>query len=218
MTAELQPKWDEHIQIVFSVLAGLSFAEAFSVLANAGFGVTEILLSAGVFYIVLDNWYYLHRDLTVIDIESALEVGLYLLSLITYACLPYLYGVKSQLNGGFDPPTWMLINLVLICFVDALRKSVTLSHLRKTARKNLSVVEKKLAGAYVFYALTGYFYTLVLLLATGFSLSSSWGVEIKAIVVLVIWFTIRIVDTVIIPKTSDMMASIFLGEAKGPTK
>jgi hypothetical protein len=210
MSAEARPKWDEHIQVVFSVLAGLSFAEAFNVLASAGFGLTETFLSIAVFYIVFDNWYYLHKDLTVIDVESELEIGLYLLSLMTYACLPYLYGVNSKLNGGFDPPTWMLINLLLICFVDAIRKTVTLANLRKN--KNFSNSEKKLAGAYVFYSLTGYFYTIILLLATSFSLSITIEVYIKAILVVVLWFAIRIIDIVLIPRTSNLMVKIFLGE------
>jgi hypothetical protein len=120
------PKWDEHIQVVFSVLAGLSFAEAFNVLASSSFRTAEVILSVAVFYIVLDNWYLLHKDLSVIDLEYPAEITMYLISLLTYACLPYLYGIKSRTLSTVGPPEWLLVNLALIALVDAIRKSIML--------------------------------------------------------------------------------------------
>lgn len=206
-------KWDEHVLVVFSVLAGLSFAEAFNVLASSDFRITEIILSVAVFYIVLDNWYFLHKDLAAIDLVWPSEVVLYLLSLLTYACLPYLYGVRSNLPANLGPPEWMLINLLLICLIDAIRKTVTLIRLRQDASETVDESEKKLAGAYVFYSLTGYFYTSLLGIAIAFSVSSGWSLILKSISVVGIWAVIRGIDNVVIPRTADMIARIFLGGA-----
>jgi hypothetical protein len=205
-----RPKWDEHILVVFSVLAGLSFAEAFNVLASSNFGTAEVILSVAVFYIVLDNWYFLHRDLAVIDLEYPTEVILYLLSLLTYACLPYLYGNKSKSATILSPPEWLLMNLALICLLDAVRKTVTVYRIHKMRQRGLSEAEKRLAGAYIFYFLTGYFYSVLLFLSISFSLSSTRSLTLKSLLVVVAWAIIRGVDRLVIPRISDLVARIFL--------
>ena len=130
------PKWDDHILIVFSVLAGLSLSETFRSFSSAPSLFPALILSLAAFYIILDNWYFLHKDLSVIEIGSGVEVIFYLVSLITYACLPYLYFINidiaqhSKLHGWFTTAAeWMLLNLILLCFFDAIRKVITYGHL-----------------------------------------------------------------------------------------
>lgn len=212
-----RPNWDEHILVVFSVLAGLSFAEAFNVVASSNFATAEVILSVAVFYIVLDNWYFLHKDLAVIDLEYPSEVILYLLSLMTYACLPYLYGSKSKSATMLSPPEWMLMNLALICLLDAVRKTVTVYRINKMRQRGLSEAEQRLAGGYIFYFLTGYFYSVVLFLAVWFSISSTRSLNFKSLLVVGVWAVIRGVDRLVIPRISDLVARIFL-EAQPQTK
>lgn len=56
MLNAVKPRWDDHILVVFSVLAGLSFTEAFSALASSGFNLADVILSIAVFYILRAYW------------------------------------------------------------------------------------------------------------------------------------------------------------------
>lgn len=215
MSATPGDQWDQHILIVFSVLAGLSFDKAFDVVASSGFRLAYIILSIMVFYIVLDNWYYLHKDLRIIDVDKPVEIAFYLLSTIVYSCLPYLYIVKNvNPSISLEPPEWMLVNLVLICFIDALRKMVTLIKMRSNSRKYVNDTDRRLVGAYVFYALSGFFYTILLTALIFASVFSSLSVVIKTLIVVLIWGFVRAIDLTVVPKAADLIAQIFLEEHK----
>lgn len=204
-------KWDQHLLVVFSVLAGLSFDKAFDVVASSGFRLAYIILSITVFYIILDNWYFLHRDLHLITIDNPIEIAFYLLSIIVYSCLPYLYIVKSvNPSVPLEPHEWMLVNLALICFIDALRKTITLIKMRSKPDKYINEEDRRLVGAYVFYCLSGYFYTILLSVIILVSVLSSFNVIIKTLFVVAIWGVIRTIDLVVIPRTASLIARIFL--------
>ncbi|MDH5506170.1 MAG: hypothetical protein OEZ02_02990 [Anaerolineae bacterium] len=202
--------WDDHILRVFTVLAGITISAAFNVIATKNLVTEDILFSVLVLYIVLDNWYGLTKDLSYFDVVDPSEVIFYLLSLFTYACLPYLFGIRSDLISDFKQPEWMLVNLAMLCLFDAVRKSLTVRRLKKSPNFANNLPEKVLLGSYVFYALSGYFYFLLLFLGTLVLSKSSATIITKVSIVFGIWLLIKTIDVVAIPRTSEIMASIFL--------
>ncbi len=207
---EHQPNWDEHILIVFSVLAGLAFTESFSQLSLKGFGITESILTFLVFYVVMDNWYWLHKDLVIIDVTSSIEVVLYLLSVVSYSCVPYMFGTKSNAVVGVGAAEWMMINLAIICFIDATRKTASLIKLHNLSLEGYEENEKKLIGRFVFFVITGFCYTIFLIIATAYSVKCTSPAEFKATLVVLIWIAIRIIDLIVMPKISYWVTNVFL--------
>lgn len=210
MTTNENVHWDGHILVVFSVLAGLAFQKVFDFLQNSGFLLVETILSIAVFYVILDNWYYLHKDLALFNVEKPIEVVFYVLSTVVYSCLPFLYGANSsKANLGLNPPEWFLLNLVMICLFDAFRKAATIYKFHNN-QINLEIHTRRLVGSYTFCMMTGFFYAVILLFLLIAFKSSNWDLLTKTFFVVGIWGLIRATDNIIIPRVSDVSARIFL--------
>jgi len=203
-------RWDEHILVVYSVLAGLAFEQGFSFLATSSVHLGDVVLLVGVFFIVLENWIYLHLYLRVIDVQTTSEVTLYLLASISYSCIPFLYLAQSRQSGiAFTAPQWLLANYLLICFLDSVTKAVTLRKMRVKGFDKLNEDEHRLVGTYFFYAVTGMLYTVILLVVILLVPVKTWDPTVQAIAVVAIWVFIRIVDRYVIPRTADGLARLW---------
>jgi len=220
MTQKAIPRWDQHVLLVFSVLACIAWGKLFDLYAHSLSDPISLLFAITIFYIILDNWYWLHKDLMTFDVEISSEVIFYLLAAISYACLPYIYGVSSQSTDPMlSAPEWLIINLFLICVFDSIRKCITLRKIRSKPRdyfgEHAFDTKQYLAGAYVFYTLTGVLYSLGFIILFLVCRSSNWSITIKSLLVICIWAFVRISDTILIPKFSKYMYSIYFGN--GPT-
>jgi len=199
--------WDGQILVIYSVLAGLAFAEIFRTLGDTGYGTTfELVVAVFVFYVIFDNWYFIHQDLNVFDIERPTEVTLYTLSAVVNSCLPYLF-VFVREPFGLIPPQWLLVNLVLITLFDAARKFIILRRLKKQGLANFE--QRRLWGTYVFYFGSGLFYTVGLSLVLMALHSSSLPLERQAIMVVATWILLRIVDNIVIKMWAEKFTGIF---------
>ncbi len=204
--------WDNHIQLVFSVLVAVALPQAFLFINQNNYTADSVLLFTMVFYIVLDNWYHLYSDMHLFDIDTRSEVVLYFLSLVAYACLPFLYGVSSATFETIGPPEWMLINLALICILDALRKATTVLKLRG---KTLDASTRHLVGGYVLYAVSGFFYSTILIVITMVLSARQMDVTFRAGVVGGIWVLIRTLDLAVIPRVASAAYRITSGTSEG---
>lgn len=193
--------WDTHILLVFSVLVSVALAQNFEVVGKARFRTAESLLFLLVFYVVLDNWYHLHKTLYLVDIDSGPEIISHLIYLVPSSCLPYLYGVQSGATSSLDSVDWMLLNLALVCLTDSIRKAIAILKYR-SARAGLTDEVRKVLGSYFFYATTGFLYAIVLGLLITYSLSA-W-------VAIILWVVIRTIDLVATPRISATMSKIIL--------
>ena len=199
--------------MVYSVLSGLAFDKSFDFLSTSQSQLADAILVVAVFFVVLDNWIYLHLYIRVIDIDSIREVVLYLLAAISYSCIPFLYLARSTKSAiTLDAPGWLLANLSLICILDALTKFTTLRKLRRPGHSSLSRDEKKLAGTYAFYALTGPLYAIGLAIAAGGLHISAWGPIAKSLIVVAGWMLIRFIDRLVVPFAADVLTNIYLGK------
>lgn len=203
--------WDTNILVIYSVLAGLSFAQCFDTLTASGFSSTKAALLIVVFYIVLENWYYLHVYLRLYDIDKPTEVVFYLFSILLYSCLPFLYVTKNiGTVCSIGPPEFLMLNLSLICLVDGISKHITLMKFRTIPLEKLSQEQIDLVGSFMFYAMTGYFYFILLALGAWIISGSTIPDLLKAATVFSIWFGIRVIDRVIIPRISGYLSRFIL--------
>lgn len=183
------PEWGPQLHIVFSVLIGVSFAEAFTILGQAHFKPAQLLLIATVFYVVLDCWYSLHLELPHLRLTSGWDIALHLLALVSYSCLPFLYFAHTASTPTFEAPEFLAANLSLICFLDAIRRTVVFAKNGNTAGVDDQSWHKK--NTYLIQS--GYAYGVILTLGTlAFTvshLSTTW----KAAIILVVWLAVRVV-------------------------
>jgi hypothetical protein len=84
-------KWDEQILIIYSVLVGLSLDKSFDLFTSSLDKISSGVLLVGIFIVVVENWIYLPIYFSVIDIDSRMESGLYIMAVLAYSCIPALY-------------------------------------------------------------------------------------------------------------------------------
>ncbi|MBC8030006.1 MAG: hypothetical protein H7Z16_07835 [Pyrinomonadaceae bacterium] len=195
--------------MVYSVLAGLAFDKSFDFLATSQWQLADAILVVAVFFIVLDNWIYLHLYIRVIDVELVWEVVLYLLAALSYSCIPFLYLARSTSSAiPLDAPGWLLVNLFLICIIDTITKCTTLLKMRRRDFSTLTPAEKRLTGAYAFYAFTGPIYALLIGGAVIGLHLASWGIIKKSLIVVAGWLLIRLIDRLVVPLVADAVTKI----------
>jgi len=202
-------KWDQHVLLILSVLAGLAFTRTFDLLKDFKYSAVAGILTVVVLYVVLDNWYTLHSDLAIFDIDRPSEAILSVLAVIAYSCLPFLYGAAPGNTAlGLSPPEWMIGNFVLICILDSLRKIVTVVKFNNPTEP-VDEIRLQLLGAYVFYIVTGVLYAVTLCGLLMIIRLSNWPEPTKALIVMCAWLVVRTSDKLIIPKISIFAANAF---------
>jgi hypothetical protein len=194
--------WGSHLQIVFSVLVGVSFAEALTTLGESHFKLYQLLLIATVFYVVLDNWYHLNKDLvhlrTPLQTANGFDIALFLVTLVSYSCLPFLYFAHTASTSTFGPPEFLAANLSAICILDALRRNFVFLRNKKVPDLGEQVWHKK----NTYLILTGWAYGLVLAVITAAFSSSQLSLNLRAGLILVAWLLSRGVDYLVIEHLS----------------
>lgn len=198
--ADPTPNWGHHLQIVFSVLVSVSFAQCFTLVGQSQFSLYQLLLIATVFFVVLDNWYNLNWELLQAPVAGAPAVILYLLALISYSCLPFLYLSRTATTVGLGPPEFLMVNLSAICLLDAVRRTVAIRHFSR--RSEVSRQEQERVGKNFFLTVTGYLYALLLALVAAASSSAKFDLPTRAGSVLAIWLVVRGIDTLLMPRVS----------------
>ncbi len=188
-----EPNWASHLQIVFTVLIGVAFAQAFTILGEAHFNSTQLLLIATVFYVVFDCWFALNRDLMHLEATSGPDITLYLITLVSYSCLPFLYFAHTASTPSFEAPEFLAANLAAICLLDAIRRTLVFKRNGHFAAPD----EKRWHSKNKYLILTGYAYGGLLTLGT--LVFTSWSVSdtLKAGFIFAFWVIFRIVDYVL---------------------
>jgi hypothetical protein len=200
-----KPQWEPHLQLVFSVLVGVSFAQSLSLISASKFSLFQLLLIATVFYVVLDNWYSLNVELAHEDVHDGIMVWVYLLALVAYSCLPFLY-LSHEATGSLEPPEFLLANLSAICLLDAIRRSLAIRDF--TRSPSAAEHERERVGKQLFLAVTGYVYFALLGGAAAAFTALPITVVWRAACVPVIWLALRGVDNILIPKLSNALYNI----------
>ncbi|HEY7961213.1 MAG TPA: hypothetical protein VID29_04745 [Solirubrobacteraceae bacterium] len=198
--AEQRPAWGQHLQIVFSVLVGVSFAQAFSTLGTSRFSPDQLLLIGTVFYVVLDCWYNLNLELVQLDVKHGWDIALYLLALLCYSCLPFLYFAHTANTNTFGPAEFLTANLCAICCFDAIRR--TLAFVRSSRKPNIPTPEQEREGKNAFLMLTGYAYGVALFLVTLLFSGSDISTRVRAEIILGAWLAVRTIDNIAISRLS----------------
>jgi len=186
------PAWGSNLQIVFSVLIGVSFAQAFAILGQSHFKLAQLLLITTVFYVVLDCWYNLSRELTHLQVAHGLDVALYLLALVSYSCLPFLYFAHTATTPTFGSPEFLTANLSLICILDAVRRNLVFLRNGNSATDD----ERRWHKKNNYLIITGYAYGSVLIIGTLAFTGSDLSTNLRAGIILGAWLFSRIVDYV----------------------
>jgi hypothetical protein len=190
------PEWGPNLQIVFSVLIGVSFAQAFTILGQSHFELSQLLLVATVFYVVFDCWYGLNRELTHLLVARGRDIALYLAALVCYSCLPFLYFAHTATTPSFGAAEFLTANLSIICIFDAVRRNVVfLRNGNKTPAD-----EKRWHKRNNYLVITGYAYGVILALGTLLFASSNLSTDLRAGIILVVWLIFRGVDYIMIEK------------------
>jgi hypothetical protein len=213
MSNENDLKWDSHILRVFSVLAGISITSSFSVLSASPINISAVILSALAIFIVFDNWFHLTKELSYFDVQSTSEVIFYLMSLIPYACLPFIYGIRSNIILTFGPSEWMLLNLSILCLIDSTRKFISAIKLKKM-NGSIELAKRKIIGSYFYYSLTGYFLFAFLFFFMFYTNTAFSDQIVKAVIVVLIWITIRIIDLSVLPIITKFYSETLLDEKR----
>lgn len=202
--------WEPHLQLVFSVLVGVAFAQSFAFISAEAFSLYQLLLIATVFFVVLDNWYNLTVELAYQNVRDGPMVWVYVLSLIAYSCLPFLYlSREASTAGSVGPPEFLLMNLSAICVLDATRRFLEVRH-RTKHTEDVSEKEQQRIGEQIFLVGTGYIYFFVLASVAAFYTGLRTDVRILAGSVPVIWLLIRGVDNILIPRFSKWLYAVVL--------
>lgn len=211
MSNENDLRWDSHILRVFSVLAGISITGSFNALTASPINISAVILSAFAIFIVFDNWFHLTKELSYFDVQSTSEVIFYLMSLIPYACLPFIYGIRSNIILQFGPPEWMLLNLSLLCLIDSTRKIITALKLKKLGG-GLELAKRKIIGSYFYYSSSGYFLFAFLFFFIFYINTTISDQIVKTSIVVLLWITIRIIDLTVLPKFNKFYSETLLDE------
>lgn len=182
-------EWGQHLVIVFTVLIGVSLAQAFSLLAEPSLDISQLLLMATVFYVVFDCWYALNTNVRYIQATGGFDITLYLLTLVSYSCLPFLY-LADTTDTPFEPPEFLTANLALICLLDATQRAIVF---RRNGDK-ASPDEERWHTKNTYLMLSGYFVGALLIIGT-FTLAS-WDISatLRAAIILAVWVIVRVFD------------------------
>jgi uncharacterized membrane protein len=188
---------------VFTVLIGVSLAQAFASLGEAQFELSQLLLIATVFYVVFDCWYNLNRDLQHLratnGLANGLDITLYLVTLVSYSCLPFLYFADTAATPSFEPPEFLTANLAAICILDAIRRTLVF----KRNGNDVGPEERRWHSKNRYLIVTGYafggFFALGTVVFTGWDASQT----ARAAIILVAWVVVRLIDYVYIDILSD---------------
>ena len=188
------PDWGSHLQIVFSVLVGVSFAQALTILGESHFRLYQLLLVATVFYVVLDCWYSLNKELVHLRMQLAsakgLTIALYLVTLVAYSCLPFLYFAHTASAPTFSAPEFLTANLSAICILDAIRRNVVFLRNQKGPDHEERAWHKK----NTYLIVTGWAYGVILAIGTLAFSSSHLSLNLRSGIILAAWLTSRAVD------------------------
>lgn len=208
------PDWRQHLQIVFSVLVGVSFAQAFGVATKPHLSLSRFLLILTVFYVALDCWYNLNFQLIHFRRSKWWDLGLYLFALIFYSCLPFLYFAQTKSNISFGLPELLMVNLSLICVSDAIRRTVIVVRTRRWVKKKPEVVEYLTKddidrfGADTYFLLSGYAFGLILFLVACLLRNEDPDVNITAALILISWLAVRTIDHFLIKSLSTPLSGL----------
>jgi hypothetical protein len=195
------PQWDQHILRVFSVFAGLALSQAIQVVAESKFQYDAVIVSFGVFFVVLDCWYHIHKDLSVVDIEGSVEVIIYILLITLFCCLPYLYTARAVTDSyGFLKHELFLLNLAAMCGVDMIAKGLTIRRLRTSPVDDPG--QRDVLGKYMFFMVTDGAYAVILLTLTWISTLVSWSVDLRASLAVALWLVVRATDKLVVARIS----------------
>jgi uncharacterized membrane protein len=194
-----EPDWASHLQIVFTVLIGVAFAQAFTILGEAHFNLAQLLLIATVFYVVFDCWFALNRDLMHLAATKGPDITLYLVTLVSYSCLPFLYFAHTASTPSFEAPEFLTANLAAICILDAIRRTLVFRRNGNSAAPD----EKRWHSKNRYLILTGYGYGGLLVLGTLAFTGWDASATLKAGLIFAFWVIFRIVDYVYIDILSD---------------
>ena len=192
------PDWGPHLQIVFSVLVGVSFAQALTILGEAHFKLYQLLLVATVFYVVLDCWYGLNKDLlhlrTQLERATGFDIALNLITLVSYSCLPFLYFAHTASTPTFGAPEFLTANLSALCILDAIRRNLVFLRNQKGPDADEEAWHKR----NTYLIVTGWAYGLILAVSTLAFSSSHMSLNARAGIILGAWLLSRAVDYVAI--------------------
>ncbi len=184
------PDWGSHLVIVFTVLIGVSLAQAFTVLGETNLETSQLLLIATVFYVVFDCWYGLNLNIKYIRATGGFDITLSLVTLVLYSCLPFLYLSHTASTSSFGPPEFLTVNLAAICIFDAVQRTRVFRRNGNHAAPEELQWHKK--NSYLI--LTGYAYAIILALGTLALTNWHAAVTLRAGVVLATWVILRSID------------------------
>lgn len=216
------PDWRQHLQIVFSVMVGVSFAQAFGVATKPHLSLSRFLLVLTVFYVVLDCWYNLNFQLMHFRRFKWWDLGLYLLALIFYSCLPFLYFAQTKSNVSFGLPELLMANLALICIADAIRRTVVVVRTRRQVRLEPTIVrfltneDIDRFGTDTYFLISGFAFGLILFLVAYILRNEDPNVNITAASILVAWLAIRIIDHIFIKNLSKALSGFVISQPQPP--
>ena len=243
--ANPRPQWGPHLQLVFSVLVGVALSQSFRLVSESQFAVSQLILVATVFYVVLDNWYSLTVELVHDETRDGTMVIVYLLALVSYSCLPFLF-LSGAAKGTLEPPECLLINLSIICLLDAVRRQLMIRHFsrRETANKTETTTGAQAAaeaetetttktetaaetqaaaeakreriGRQFLLVVTGGVYCVLLAaVAAAYTIFSleKFSINIRALIVPVLWLLFRWVDNYLIPRFSKKFYDLRAGHS-----
>lgn len=183
-------EWGQHLVIVFTVLIGVSFAQAFSVLGETHLDTSQLLLIATVFYVVFDCWYGFNVNVRYIGATGGIAITFTLLTLVSYSCLPFLYLAHTTSTPSFEPPEILMANLATICILDAIQRT-------RIFRRNANSVaseEQRWHKKNSYLIVTGFGYGAVLAALTLAFTNWDASVTIRAGIVLALWLVSRLFD------------------------
>jgi hypothetical protein len=214
------PDWRQHLQIVFSVLVGVAFAQAFSVATKPHLSLSRFLLVLTVFYVALDCWYNLNFQLIHFRRSKWWDLGLYLLALVFYSCLPFLYFAQTKSKVTFGLPELLMFNLSLICVSDAVRRTVIVVRTRRLVRKKPSVVkyltedDMNRFGTDTYFLISGYAFGLILFLIACVLRNENPDVNITAAMILISWLAVRTIDHFLIKSLSTPLSGLVVSQVE----
>jgi hypothetical protein len=190
------PDWGPHLVIVFTVLIGVSLAQAFTVLGETNLETSQLLLIATVFYVVFDCWYGLNLNIKYIRATGGFDITLSLLTLVLYSCLPFLYLSHTASTPSFESPEILAVNLAAICIFDAIQRT-------RVFRRNgdhAPPEELQWHKRNSYLVVTGYAYAIILALGTIALTNWHASVTLRAGIILATWVVLRGIDYTVIDK------------------
>lgn len=186
------PEWGQHLVVVFTVLIGVSFAQAFSVLGQT-LTLSKALLIVTVFYVVFDCWYAFTVNIKYIQATGGVAISFTLLTLLSYSCLPFLY-LAHNATTAFGPPEFLAANLAAICILDAVQRYRVFGSNGGNATPEDQ--EWHIKNTYLIGSGAAYFVFLAALIII--FVSAAPTVDLRAAIVLILWLVFRLVDHYVI--------------------